>query len=148
MRKKTYILDTSVYLTDANSIKAFKKNDIIIPLKVLEEIDKHKTRQDGVGAQARQIIRILDELRTKGSLQKGVRIEKGKGLIYTKGYNIEYLPEGFDPKHPDNQIICVALTEKRENPKKKVIVVSRDINMRVKCDAIGIECEERTVPCS
>jgi PhoH-like ATPase len=142
MRKKTYILDTSVYLTDANSIKEFKKNDIIIPLKVLEEIDKHKTRQDGVGAQARQIIRILDELRTKGSLQKGVRIEKGKGLIYTKGYNIEYLPEGFDPKHPDNQIICVALTEKRENPKKKVIVVSRDINMRVKCDAIGIECEE------
>jgi PhoH-like ATPase len=142
MRKKTYILDTSVYLTDANSIKQFKKNDIIIPLKVLEEIDKHKTRQDGVGAQARQIIRILDELRTKGSLQKGVRIEKGKGLIYTKGYNIEYLPEGFDPKHPDNQIICVALTEKRENPKKKVIVVSRDINMRVKCDAIGIECEE------
>ena len=58
MRKKTYILDTSVYLTDANSIKEFKKNDIIIPLKVLEEIDKHKTRQDGVGAQARQIIRM------------------------------------------------------------------------------------------
>ena len=142
MAKKTYILDTSVYLTDANAIHSFKNNDIIIPLKVLEEIDKHKTRQDGVGAQARYIIRILDQLREKGSLQKGIRIAKGKGLISTRTFNPDYLPEGFEDNHPDNQIICVALTFKRENPKKKVVVVSRDINMRVKCDAIGIDSED------
>ena len=141
MAKKTYVLDTSVYLTDANSIHSFENNDIIIPLKVLEEIDKHKTRQDGVGAHARKIIRIFDELREKGSLYKGVRLGKGKGTISCKSYDPEDLPPSFDKKNPDNQIIGVALTQKRENPKRKVIVVSRDINMRVKCDALGIPAE-------
>ena len=77
MAKKTYVLDTSVYLTDSNCINSFGGNDIVIPLKVLEEIDKHKKRQDSVGSQARSIIRKLDSLRDKGSLSKGVRIEKG-----------------------------------------------------------------------
>ena len=60
MTKKIYVLDTSVYLTDSNSIHFFENNDIVIPLKVLEEIDKHKKRQDAVGSNARQIIRTLD----------------------------------------------------------------------------------------
>ena len=141
MAKKTYVLDTSVYLTDANAIRSFENNDIVIPLKVLEEIDKHKTRQDGVGAQARSIIRIFDELREKGSLYKGVRIGKGKGIISCKPYDPADLPESFDKNSPDNQIIGVAITEKKRNPKRKVIVVSRDINMRVKCDALGIPAE-------
>ena len=80
-RKKIYVLDTSVYLTNADCIYAFKNNDILIPLKVFEEVDKHKKRQDTVGAQARKIIRIWDDLRTKGSIHKGVRIGKGLGLI-------------------------------------------------------------------
>ena len=75
MAKKTYVLDTNVYLTDAQSISSFENNDILVPLKVLDEIDKHKKRQDSVGSQARAIIRKLDELRAKGSLSKGVRIE-------------------------------------------------------------------------
>jgi len=141
MAKKTYVLDTSVYLTDANAIYSFENNDIVIPLKVLEEIDKHKTRQDGVGAQARSIIRIFDGLREKGSLYKGVRIKKGKGIISCKPYDPSDLPPSFDRKNPDNQIIGVALTERKVNPKRKVIVVSRDINMRVKCDALGIPAE-------
>ena len=142
MAKKTYVLDTSVYLTDANAIHSFSNNDIVIPLKVLEEIDKHKTRQDGVGAQARSIIRIFDGLREKGSLYKGVRLGKGKGIISCKPYDPTDIPESFDKNSPDNQIIGVALTERRLNPKRKVIVVSRDINMRVKCDALGIPAEE------
>ena len=60
--KKIYVLDTSVYLTDANSIASFGTNDVVIPLKVLEEIDKHKKRQDSVGSNARKIIRKLDNL--------------------------------------------------------------------------------------
>ena len=142
MAKKTYVLDTSVYLTDANAIHSFSNNDIVIPLKVLEEIDKHKTRQDGVGAQARSIIRIFDGLREKGSLYKGVRLGKGKGIISCKPYDPTDIPESFDKNSPDNQIIGVALTERKLNPKRKVIVVSRDINMRVKCDALGIPAEE------
>ena len=78
MANNNYVLDTSVHLTDAESIFKFKNHDIFVPLKVLEEIDKHKTRQDNVGVNARRIIRLLDELRKKGNLQKGVRIEKGK----------------------------------------------------------------------
>jgi len=141
MAKKTYVLDTSVYLTDADAVSAFKNNDIVIPLKVLEEVDKHKSRQDGVGNQARKFIRALDALREKGSLQKGVRIGKGKGLIRVSSCKDEHFPSGFEVDNPDNQIIGVALTENKEQPEKKVIVVSRDINMRVKCDALGLKAE-------
>ena len=79
--KKIYVLDTSVCLSDSNCIFDYDNNDVIIPLKVLEEIDGHKKRQDAVGAQARSVIRLFDELREKGSLQKGVRLGKGKGIL-------------------------------------------------------------------
>ena len=81
MAKKTYVIDTSVFLTDFHSINKFGNNDIVIPLKVLEEVDRHKKRQDSVGANARSFIRVLDSLREKGSLLKGVRLEKGKGIV-------------------------------------------------------------------
>lgn len=143
MAKKTYVLDTSVYLTDANCIKNFKNNDIVVPLKVLEEIDKHKKRQDSVGSQARAIIRKLDELRAKGSLLKGVRIERGLGIARVGSYNPLCLPDDLDLEDPDNQIIATALSEQEASPKtRKVVVVSRDINMRVKCDALGLLTED------
>ena len=141
MKKKSYVLDTSVLLTDCNSIFSFGRNDIIIPLKVLEEIDNHKKRQDGVGVNARRAIRILDNLRAKGSLQKGVRIAKGKGLLFVKGYHSEHCPKDLDINTPDNQIVVTGLTEKHHNPDRKIFVVSRDVNMRVKCDSIGMLCE-------
>ena len=143
MAKKTYVLDTSVYLTDSNCINSFANNDIVIPLKVLEEIDKHKKRQDSVGSQARSIIRNLDSLRDKGSLSKGVRIEKGMGLVRVSSYNPLCLPDDLDLEDSDNQIIATALSEKESAPKsRKVVVVSRDINMRVKCDALGLLTED------
>ena len=143
-RKKTYVLDTNVYLTDFNSIHSFKNNDIVVPFKVLEEVDKHKKRQDAVGSNARRIIRIFDELRTRGSLQNGVRLGKGKGILYVRGYDSSLLPEEFRPSDPDNQIIATALTEQQRSP-RKVILVSRDINMRVKCDSLGLLTEDYTV---
>ena len=142
MKKKTYLLDTSAILTDRDSISSFGRNDILIPLKVLEEIDNNKKRQDTVGAHARGAIRILDALRKRGSLQKGVRIEKGRGLLFVKGYEPSLCPPGLDIENADTQIIVTALTEKQDNPTKKIIVVSRDINMRVKCDALGLLCED------
>ena len=143
MAKKTYVLDTSVYLTDSNCINSFGNNDIVIPLKVLEEIDKHKKRQDSVGSQARSTIRSLDALRDKGSLSKGVRIDKGMGIIRVSSYNPLCLPDDLDLEDPDNQIIATALSEQERAPKsRKVVVVSRDINMRVKCDALGLLTED------
>ena len=140
--KKTYILDTNVFLTNANSVYEFRNNDIIVPLKVLDEIDKHKKRQDGVGLNARMIIRILDELRSKGNLHKGVRIRKGSGILSVRGYDTEDLPIGCDIKSADNEILTTALTEMKHNPKRKVILVTRDINMRVKCDSLEIKTED------
>jgi len=143
-RKKIYVLDTSVYLTNADCIYAFKNNDIHVPLKVFEEIDKHKKRQDAVGSQARKIIRIWDDLRTAGSLEKGVRIRKGLGMIKAvsaSGVSKEDLPSDLDIKIPDHLIIATALKEQKTST-RKVILVSRDINMRVIADAVGLACED------
>ena len=140
--KKTYILDTNVFLTNANSVYEFKNNDIVVPLKVLDEIDKHKKRQDGVGLNARSIIRILDDLRAKGNLHKGVRIRRGKGILSVRGYDLEDLPAGCDIESADNEILTTALTEMKKNAKRKVILVTRDINMRVKCDSLEIITED------
>ena len=145
MAKKTYLLDTNVYLTDAQSMMAFGNNDILIPLKILDEIDKHKKRQDSVGTQARSTIRNLDQLRSKGNLSKGVRIDKGKGILRVSGYNPLCLPDDLDLDEPDNQIIATALSELESNSSRKIIVVTRDINMRVKCDALGILTEDYQV---
>ena len=81
MAKKNFIIDTSVFLSDAMCIYKFQNNDIFIPLKVLEEIDLHKKRQDTVGHHARQAIRMFDSLRSAGSLSRGVRIDKGLGVL-------------------------------------------------------------------
>ena len=70
MAKKIYVLDTSVYLTDCNSIFSYGNGDVYVPLVVLEELDNNKKRPNGVGANARGIIRTLDELRNRGSFQK------------------------------------------------------------------------------
>ena len=143
-RKKTYVLDTSVYLTNAECIYAFENNDIHVPLKVFEEIDKHKKRQDAVGFQARKIIRIWDELRASGSLDKGVRIRKGLGIVKSisaAGVTPEDLPPDLDIKIPDHLIIATALKAQRENT-RKVVLVSRDINMRVIADAVGLTSED------
>ena len=142
MAKKTYLLDTSVYLTNADAIYCYGNNDIIVPLKVLEEIDKHKKRQDGVGSNARKIIRTLDSLREKGNLHKGVRIAKGMGIISVKIYDPNILPKDLNASVPDHIIIATALTEIQKNPTRKVIVATRDINMRVICDSLGLHSED------
>ncbi len=142
MAKKIYVLDTNVYLTDSNSIESFNNNDIVIPLKVLDEIDKHKKRQDPVGIHARKTIRKLDKLREQGNLASGVRIAKGKGMMYVKSYDSSSLPPDLELNNPDNQILATALTQKSLHPNRKVILVSRDINMRVKCDSLDLISED------
>jgi PhoH-like ATPase len=148
MAKKNYVLDTSVCLTDADSIFKFDNHDIFIPLKVLEEIDRHKKRQDMVGLHARKIIRSFDELRKQGSLQKGVRLGKGKGILKVTSY--EYLknsvfPSDLDIRIPDHVIIATATAVLSLAPTRKTILVSRDINMRVISDSLGIPAEDYTI---
>tara|TARA_R110002020_G_scaffold189156_5_gene388070 strand:- start:174 stop:1511 length:1338 start_codon:yes stop_codon:yes gene_type:complete len=143
MAKKTYVIDTSVFLTDSDCIYDFENNDIVIPIKVLEEIDKHKGRQDSPGLNARRTIRTLDSFRKKGSLSGGVRIRKGKGILRVAnlGDNPK-LPAEMSMEVPDHQIIATAINEKEELKPRKVIMVSRDINMRVLCDSLDLLSED------
>tara|TARA_R110002110_G_scaffold112353_6_gene279407 strand:+ start:471 stop:1814 length:1344 start_codon:yes stop_codon:yes gene_type:complete len=145
MAKKNFIIDTSVFLTDSGCIYKFQNNDIFIPLKVLEEIDLHKKRQDTVGHHARQAIRMFDSLRTAGSLSKGVRIAKGLGVlrvIKASEIALDELPRDLSHKMSDHLILATALTVKKNNPKRKTIVVSRDINMRVIADGLELLTED------
>ena len=143
--KKNYVLDTSVYLTEASSIFKFGNNDIFIPLKVLEEVDKHKKRQDSVGANARYFIRILDDLREKGSLEEGLQIGDELGTLRVMSYGClkgVVFPPDLDIRIPDHTIIATAKAIRASIPTTKTIMVSRDINMRVICDSIGIPAED------
>lgn len=142
MKKKIYILDTSVFLTDFRSLFAYKNHDIVIPLIVLEEIDNNKKRQDPAGSNARAFCRILDQLRQKGNLFDGVRIRKGGGLVFVKGEKTNCLPVELNSIAPDNKIISVAIQTKESNKGRKTILVSCDVNMRIKCGAIGIDVED------
>jgi len=139
---KIYVLDTSVCLTDADSIFSYDDNDIIIPFKVLEEIDGKKKRQDSVGMNARETIRTLDDLRATGNLKDGVSLGEGYGTLCVRLGRLDILNSSFDKSDSDNEIISVALATQKENPEKKVIMVSRDINMRIRCDSIGLASED------
>jgi PhoH-like ATPase len=138
--KKTLILDTNVYLTEANSLFSFGKGDIAVPTVVLDEIDRHKHRQDTAGVNARSMNRILDSLRSKGSLFMGVPLGRGKGQVFAAQYDPRYMPTGMDINDSDNKIIAIAIRLKMEG--RDVAVVSRDLNMRVKCDSFGLECHD------
>ncbi len=145
MKKSIYVLDTSVFLTNANSVYAYGKNDIVVPMKVLEEIDKHKKRQDSVGSNARTIIRIFDDLREAGSLYEGVSLGEEKGMLTVRpsALNVHaYLPDDLSPDVPDHKIIATAMQEREKGPDNDVTLVSRDVNMRVICDALGLPTED------
>jgi PhoH-like ATPase len=135
---KTLILDTNVYLTEAKALFSFGDNDIGIPTIVLDEIDKHKHRQDTAGLNARTMNRVLDGLRQHGSLLSGVTLGDGRGTIFAAQYDPRYMPAGMSAEDSDNKIISIALRLKIEG--KDIAVISRDLNMRVKCDSFGIEC--------
>jgi len=140
MAKRNYVIDTSVFLSDADCIHKFGTADIFISLKVLEEIDKHKKRQDSVGFNARKIIKSLDEIRKRGCLSKGVRIRKGKGILRVVRSGSSF-PSELDKRVADHIILSSALAVSEEYPARKTIVVSRDINMRVISDSIGVTSE-------
>ena len=145
MAKKNLIIDTNVFLSDSDCFRKFENNDLFIPVKVLQELDKHKKRQDSVGFHARRSIKTLDALRCAGSLSKGVRIDKGLGILKVlkvEELATDKLPEGLSHDSSDHLILAGALAVKELYPKRKCIVVSQDINMRVIADAIGLSTQD------
>ena len=139
---KTFVIDTNVFLQDAQALFAFQDNDIVIPMIVLEEIDRKKDRFDAVGANTRQICRSLDELHEKGSLKDGVQLTGGGYLrVMSSEEFIGVLPDELNDTHPDNMIIAVGVGL-RDKEERDVTLVTKDINMRIKCNVIGMKCED------
>ena len=142
MASQIYIIDTSVCLTDSSCIYHYGKADIVIPMKVLEEIDKHKKRQDSVGSNARSIIREFDLLRERGSLQDGVSLGEDKGTLTVARVPVDKVPADLNSGDPDHIIMTAALIKQQEHTDSQVVLVSRDINMRVMTDSLGLKSED------
>ena len=137
-QRKNFVVDTSVLLHHEDSIHAFHDNNLWIPLVVLEELDRFKTRNDSVGNAARYVNRFLDKLRAKGSLDKGVKLDNGQIVRVIVDCEQDVDNKMLDTKN-DNKIIYCAL--KLKETKKNVILVTRDISMRIKADSLGIKSE-------
>lgn len=134
--KKYFVLDTNVLLHNADSITSFADNIVVLPMSVIEELDKFKSHNDELGRNARHVIRQLDALRVRGKISEGVPMESGGVLmIYTETGRC--MDPGLDMHVPDNRILAVAYTLLKNG--EKVIFVSKDINARLKADALGIE---------
>lgn len=136
---KFFVLDTNVLLHNSDAISSFSDNTVVLPMTVIEELDKFKKNNDELGRNARQVIRQLDRLRKQGCLGKGVLMENGGTLrITVEKERMEGI--GMDMSVPDNRIIATAYNL-RDNG-KKVTFVSKDINVRLKADALGIEVKD------
>ena len=138
--KKIFCLDTNVLLYDPAALFAFDDNEVVIPLIVLEELDDKKTRQDDVGANARHVNRTLDDFRKIGNLNDGVRLPSGGLLKVIESTDPSILPTGLRPRGADNSIIATALQLIRTGG--NVILITKDINARVKCDYLKIPCAD------
>ncbi|HZG76082.1 MAG TPA: PIN domain-containing protein, partial [Paenibacillus sp.] len=145
--KKIYVLDTNVLLHDPNAIYAFEDNDVIIPAVVLEEIDTKKRNADEIGRNARYVSRLLDGLRDKGRLHDSIDLESGGTLkVELNHRSFARMQELFGESTVDNRILAVALNyhyEEQENPNPKpVVIVSKDVLVRIKADVLGLRAED------
>lgn len=143
--KKTYILDTNVLLSDPNCFSNFQDNDLVIPILVLEELDRHKGRSDEVGRNCREVSRFLDKLSETGSFREGVSLNAGGTLrvISSSTDCKDLLPSELTiGSSVDNMILGFVLQLRASQPDANIILVSKDINVRVKCSSLGIEAQD------
>lgn len=136
------MLDTSVLLHDPKAIFRFEDNEVVIPYAVLEELENKKRSLDDVGRSARQTIRFLDQLREGGQLSQGVCLpNKGRLRIELNHCSGDPLPLLSDIKLADNRILAVTLNLAHED-ERPVILVTKDIAMRVKADALSVMTQD------
>ena len=139
--RKIYILDTNVLIHDHRSIYSFEDNEVIVPIFVIEEID-HLKRNSTTAIQARLAARELDAIRKKGCIAKGVNLEKGIFFKVEIENDLELLPLALKRDSVDNMIISATLGIKNKNPDMKVVLITKDINMRIKADSLGVEVQD------
>ena len=142
--RKIYLLDTSVLLHRTESIYSFGEHRVVIPIVVLDELDSFKRGSMQINRNARRVISMFDELRQKGRIFDGVDLDNGGTLevdtVDEKTSRV-HLPSGFE-RSADNHILATAVGIKLESPEIKVVLVTKDINMRVKAEALGLLAED------
>ncbi|MBX3650647.1 MAG: PhoH family protein, partial [Burkholderiales bacterium] len=147
---KLFVLDTNVLMHDPTSLFRFEEHDIFIPMATLEELDNNKKGMSEVSRNARQASRYLDELvgALEGDITGGIPLElrgdkavSGRAFLQTEAINAQ-LPSSLPSGKADNQIIGVVKHLQEVHPKRQVILVSKDINMRIKARALGLAAED------
>ena len=140
--KKVFVLDTNVLLHDPAAIFHFQEHEVVIPIVVIEEIDTFKKDQTEIGRNARSVSRQLDKLRALGNLSAGVPLEGGGSLkVDVAHHGLDLTITTLDKHKADNQILACAL-DLLKNRKERVVMVSKDTNLRIKADALGLSAED------
>jgi PhoH-like ATPase len=142
LRVKNYILDTNVLLHDPNSILNFQENNVLIPIEVIEEIDRFKREGSELGQNARSVSRALDGLRSQGRLSEGVKLSNGGCLriVFYDGKAAANVDLGSNSV--DSRIVKTAWAIFNADKAIPTILVTKDINLRIKADALGLEAED------
>src|SRR5437016_4751588 len=142
--KKNYILDTNVLLHDPNSLLSFEEHTVLLPIEVIEEIDRFKRESTELGQNARSVSRMLDGLRGQGRLSEGVNLPTGGRLriIFQKTDGATNGHTIFSTDSVDNRILSTASGVQKSQPKCQTVLVSKDINLRIKADALGLQAED------
>ena len=140
---KNYILDTNVLLHDPDSLLNFEENSVLLPIEVIEEIDRFKRESSELGQNARAVSRMLDGFRGTGSLSEGVKLPNGGKLKIIFQKNGQTSAEAmFNGNTVDNRILSLAAGIQKAQPKNAAILVSKDINLRIKANALGLQAED------
>ena len=142
--KKNFILDTNVILHDYKCLENFDDNNVYIPFVVLEELDKFKKGNEQINFNARAFVRELDELTDDNLFSEGADLGTGSGKLYivNSSLNNPVIQEAFPERCPDNRILSVVLEIAGKQPNMKTILVSKDINLRMKARSLGIVAED------
>ena len=144
--KKNFVLDTNVILHDYKCIENFQENDIYLPIVVLEELDKFKKGSDQINYNAREFVRELDTLTSNDLFLKGASLGPGKGTLHvvTGDKYQEKIYQSFPEKTADHRILSCTLSvaESEKDRKVKTILVTKDVNLRMKARSLGIEVED------
>ena len=142
--KKNFVIDTNVILHDYNCLKNFQENDIYLPIVVLEELDKFKKGNEQINFNAREFVRELDLLTDDNLFSKGAPLGEGLGRLFvvTGALEAKKVQESFPTRIPDHQILAVTEYLTETKPSMKTILVTKDVNLRMKARSIGLLCED------
>jgi PhoH-like ATPase len=142
--KKIFVLDTNVLLHDYECLYKFQDNDVVIPIMCLEELDSFKTGNNQINYNCREFTRLLDRMVKDQNLEKGVKISKESGKLFIRNIKnfSQNVKNSFHEPIVDHKILSLVEEMKIENSKKEVILVSKDINLRLKAKSLGLKSED------